>query len=69
MLCDIRTGRWDEDICALLDIPQAMLPEVRDCADEFGVTEPAHFGVAVPIRGVAGDRRGRPWGKRVSGPA
>jgi glycerol kinase len=63
MLYDIRAGRWDYEICALLDIPAAMLPEVRDCADEFGLTDPAHFGAAVPIRGVAGDQQAATMGQ------
>ncbi|WP_212524261.1 glycerol kinase GlpK [Actibacterium sp. MT2.3-13A] len=63
MLYDIRDGRWDPEICALLDIPAAMLPEVRDCADDFGLTDPAHFGAAVPIRGVAGDQQAATMGQ------
>ena len=57
MLYNIRSGRWDADICALFDIPMAMLPEVRDCAADFGQTDPALFGAAIPIRGVAGDQQ------------
>ena len=57
MLYNIRTGRWDTDICALFDIPLAMLPEVRDCAADFGQTDPALFGAAIPIMGVAGDQQ------------
>ena len=34
-----------------------MLPEVKDCADDFGTTEPDLFGAAIPIRGVAGDQQ------------
>ena len=57
ILYNIREGRWDEDICALLDIPLALLPEVRDCADDYGMTEPALLGGAIPILGVAGDQQ------------
>ena len=57
MLYNIRSGRWDADICAIFDIPMAMLPEVRDCAADFGQTDPALFGAAIPIRGVAGDQQ------------
>ena len=57
MLYNIRSGRWDADICALFDIPMAMLPEVRDCAADFGQTDPALFGAAIPIMGVAGDQQ------------
>ena len=57
MLYDIHNGRWSRSICALFDIPLAMLPEVKDCAADFGVTAPEHLGQAVPILGVAGDQQ------------
>ena len=34
-----------------------MLPEVKDCAAEFGEAAPEHLGVAIPIRGIAGDQQ------------
>ena len=57
MLYNIKTGTWDTEICALLDIPMAMLPEVRDCAADFGVTRADLFGREIPILGVAGDQQ------------
>jgi glycerol kinase len=63
MLYDIGANRWDAEICALLDIPMALLPEVKDCADDFGVTDPAHFGRAIPILGVAGDQHAATLGQ------
>lgn len=57
LLYNIRDGRWDEDILKLLDIPEALLPEVLDSAAEFGTTEPSLFGAAIPILGVAGDQQ------------
>jgi glycerol kinase len=57
LLYNIRDGQWDADICALLDIPMAMLPEVKDCAADFGVTRADLFGREIPIRGVAGDQQ------------
>ena len=44
MLYDIHKGRWSRTICDLLDIPVEMLPEVKDCAAEFGTTRPDLFG-------------------------
>jgi glycerol kinase len=56
-LFDIGTAqRWDEDLLRLFSVPPPLLPEVRDCADEYGVTDPALFGAAIPIRGIAGDQ-------------
>jgi len=57
MLYDIHKGRWSQTICDLLDIPRDMLPEVRDCAADFGVTRADLFGREIPILGVAGDQQ------------
>ncbi len=55
MLYDIHNGCWSAEVCALLDIPMAMLPEVKDCAAAFGTT--GVLGADVPILGVAGDQQ------------
>ena len=55
MLYNIVDGAWDAEICALLDVPMAMLPEVRDCAGDFGTTD--LLGAPLPILGVAGDQQ------------
>ncbi len=57
MLYDIHKGRWSTTICARFGIPMAMLPEVKDCAADFGMTDPALLGQAIPILGVAGDQQ------------
>ncbi|MBC7146096.1 MAG: glycerol kinase GlpK [Thioclava marina] len=57
MLYDIAKGRWSTTIAKKLGVPMEMLPEVKDCAAEFGVTDPGHFGVEIPILGVAGDQQ------------
>lgn len=57
MLYDIRQGSWDSEICQLLDIPMNMLPEVRDCASDFGMTEPNLLGRSIPVHGIAGDQQ------------
>ncbi|MHC8508911.1 MAG: glycerol kinase GlpK [Rhodospirillales bacterium] len=57
MLYDIHKGAWSPDLLSLFNIPESMLPEVLDSADNFGETDPALFGCAVPIRGVAGDQQ------------
>ncbi|WP_415400713.1 glycerol kinase GlpK [Tateyamaria sp. SN3-11] len=55
MLYDIHKGQWSPEMCAMLDIPMEMLPEVRDCASDFGVTD--LLGGETPIYGVAGDQQ------------
>jgi glycerol kinase len=57
MLLDIHTGQWDADLLKLLRVPRGLLPEVKDCAAEYGMTEPKLLGGAIAIRGVAGDQQ------------
>jgi glycerol kinase len=58
MLYNIMDGCWDKDLLALFGIPESMMPEVKDCSDDFGVTRDDLFGgVGIPIRGVAGDQQ------------
>src|SRR6056297_2905559 len=57
LLYDIRKGRWSGTICQLLNIPMAMLPEVRDCAADYGTSRADLFGREIPILGVAGDQQ------------
>lgn len=57
LIYNIHENCWDEDLCGILRIPLSMLPEVKDCADEFGTTVPGLFGSEIPILGVAGDQQ------------
>ncbi|MCF8510593.1 MAG: glycerol kinase GlpK [Rhodobacteraceae bacterium] len=57
LIYNIKTGAWDAEICSLLGIPLSLLPEVKDSAADYGTTDPALFGRAIPIRGVAGDQQ------------
>ena len=68
LLYDIRKGAWDADICALLDIPMAMLPEVRDSAAHFGDSRADLFGRPIPIMGVAGDQQAATVGQACFAP-
>lgn len=63
MLFNIQEHRWDADLLALFDIPAAMLPRVCASSDDFGVTDPALFGRAIPICGVAGDQQAALFGQ------
>src|SRR5215470_5603159 len=40
LLLDIGAGHWSEDLCALFDVPPALLPQVRDSSGDFGTTVP-----------------------------
>ncbi|MFD3191258.1 glycerol kinase GlpK [Sedimentitalea sp. HM32M-2] len=66
LLFDIHKGGWSANICDLLDIPMAMLPEVRDCAADFGHADLA--GGQVAILGVAGDQQAATIGQACFAP-
>ena len=68
LLYDIHKGRWSREICALLEIPMSMLPEVRDCASDFGWTRADLFGTSIPISGVAGDQQAATVGQACFAP-
>jgi len=57
LLFDIGAQRWSDEMLRLFDVPAALLPAVLDCAGDYGETDPAILGRAVPIRGVAGDQQ------------
>jgi len=57
MLFDLHRLGWDDELLDVFGIPPALLPEVRDTDAEFGDTDPALFGAAIPIAGIAGDQQ------------
>jgi len=57
LLFDIGRGTWDRDLLDLFAVPGGLLPEVRDCASDFGETRPDLFGGAIRICGIAGDQQ------------
>ena len=57
LLYNIHTGKWDDELLRILNIPRALLPEVKDCAADFGTTDKKLLGAAIPIGGVAGDQQ------------
>jgi glycerol kinase len=63
LMFDIHRLAWDDELLALMDVPRAMLPEIRPSSGDFGVTDPALFGRAIPIAGVAGDQQAATFGQ------
>jgi glycerol kinase len=57
LLFDIYEQRWDDDLCALFNVPRSLLPEVHDSADEFGMTDAEHFGAPIMVRAMVGDQQ------------
>ncbi len=57
LIYDIERQVWDPELLKLLNIPESLLPEVRDSDADFGETDPGILGRAVPIGGIAGDQQ------------
>jgi glycerol kinase len=57
LLYNIHNGAWDSELLNILRVPRAMLPEVKDCAADFGACDAKLLGAAIPILGVAGDQQ------------
>ena len=56
-LYNIHTHAWDDELLRLFQVPGAVLPQVRDCAADFGASATALFGRSIPITGMAGDQQ------------
>jgi glycerol kinase len=67
-LLDIHAGRWDPGLCDLFRVPMALLPQVHDCAAEFGTTTPEMLGAPVAVRGIAGDQQAATVGQACFAP-
>jgi glycerol kinase len=57
LMFNIGNQTWDSELLDILRIPKIMLADVKDCAADFGVTDRAVLGAAIPILGVAGDQQ------------
>ena len=68
LLFNIGTQVWDDEILDWLDIPRALLPEVKDCCADFGRTEKSLFGREIPVAGVAGDQQAATVGQACFAP-
>ena len=63
LLYNIHSQDWDDELLKLLDVPRAMLPEVRGSSEVYGETLPELLGVPVPIAGSAGDQQAALFGQ------
>ena len=57
MLFNIHTQQWDDELLASFLVPRALLPEVQDCAADFGIATDACVGGSIPVCGIAGDQQ------------
>lgn len=63
LMYNIHTNEWDDELLAMLDVPQNILPSVEDCAADFGETTSDLFGAPIPILGIAGDQHAATLGQ------
>lgn len=63
LLYNIKTRQWDDELLRLLDIPRAMLPEVKPSSGLFGETTLAVPGRSIPVAGAAGDQQAALFGQ------
>ena len=68
LLFDLRSGDWDEELLAALEIPRGMLPAVRSSSEVYGETVAGLLGAPVPIAGVAGDQQAALFGQACLAP-
>ena len=57
MIYNISNNKWDDTILKLFKIKKHILPEVKDCSDDYGYTHPSVTGKSIPITGVIGDQQ------------
>jgi glycerol kinase len=66
LLFDIHRGEWDDELCALLDVPRALLPAIVPSSGVCGAT--TVDGVSIPIAGIAGDQQAALFGQACHAP-
>ncbi|MGO4904491.1 glycerol kinase GlpK [Flavobacterium sp. W20_MBD1_R3] len=68
MLLNIHTMEWDQELLNLFDIPQSILPEIKQSSEVYGVTSTTLFSTKIPIAGVAGDQQAALFGQLCINP-
>lgn len=64
LMFNIYEQRWDDELLGILQVPKAMLPDVRPSSEIYAHTAPYHFfGQEVPIAGIAGDQQAALFGQ------
>jgi glycerol kinase len=68
LLCNLRTGEWDDELLKLFGIPRAMLPEIRSCSEIYGHVDAKLYPAGAPIAGIAGDQHAALFGQACWSP-
>ena len=61
MMCNIKTGEWDDELLRILSVPRSMLPEIRSSGEIYGYMD--LMGAKIPICGMAGDQQAALFGQ------
>lgn len=63
LLCNIRTGDWDDELLKVFGVPRAMLPEVKSSSEIYGTVDRHRYPAGAPIAGIAGDQQAALFGQ------
>ncbi len=63
LLFNIHSGEWDDELLRLLNVPRAILPEVRASSEFYGEIDAVHLGGSIPLAGIAGDQQAATFGQ------
>ncbi|CAM4104661.1 glycerol kinase GlpK [Paenibacillus alkaliterrae] len=65
LMFNIHERKWDDELLRILDVPKAMLPEVRSSSEVYGELDPELFGCCIPVAGAAGDQQAALFGQNA----
>lgn len=68
MIFNIHELKWDEDLLRLMNIPAAILPQVRASSEVYGHTQHLLTGNSIPVSGIAGDQQAALFGQMCTQP-
>jgi glycerol kinase len=65
LMFNIHERSWDDELLHILDIPKAMLPEVRSSSEVYGKLDSELLGRSIPVAGAAGDQQAALFGQNA----
>ena len=68
LLFNINKMEWDEELLELMDIPESLLPEVKQSSEVYGHSKTTLFASKIPIAGIAGDQQAALFGQMCTEP-